>query len=349
MAEMTDEQFKQKVIDVLDEVGAHVASSEDIDQVDRITDDITLPGVELDSQGNVVRYVSAKMAIFKNYLDAVIAVFYGWFGHDDTEGVQKEWSDLKTDAVAATDAANTAVRNVETAIGNANAAASNANAAADHADTSRQQIEQNESTRQSQESTRQQNESTRQSQESTRQQNESTRQGQETARETRATSDHTRAEGDHTTATGDHTTAGTDHTRAEGDHTRAEQDHSRAETDHTRADNDHDASVQATEEASNVDAGLEGMTVTVTDRNGVSRSVNNNQPSGLQHKREHRFRDYAGPCLFQHRRDECRCRQRAARTVLYDSHHRPDICRQRPAVDEKLVVSHLGASFHLPL
>lgn len=311
MAEMTDAQFKQKVIDVLDEVGANVASSEDIDQVERITDDITLPGVELDSQGGVVRYVSAKMVIFKNYLDAVIAVFYGWFGHDDTEGVQKtwkewfsdtlatgvryiwnhwfgeapteqsegsgvqkEWAGLKTDVVAATDAANTAAGNVETAIGNANTAASNANAAAGRADTSRQQIEQNESTRQSQESTRQSNESTRQSQESTRQSNESTRQSQESARETRATSDHTRAEGDHTTATSDHTTAGTDHTRAEDDHTRAEQDHSRAETDHTRADNDHDASVQATEEASNVDAGLAGMTVTITDRNGVSRSVN---------------------------------------------------------------------------
>ena len=311
MAEMTEEQFKQKVIDVLDEVGANVASSQDIDQVEQITDNITLPGVELDSQGSVVRYVSAKMVIFKNYLNAVIAVFYGWFGHDDTEGiqktwkdwfsdtlatgvrkiwntwfgeaptqesegsgVQKEWAGLKTDAVTATNAANTAASSVHDAIDQANTAAQNANNAAGRADTSRQQIEQNESTRQSQESTRQQNESTRQSQESTRQQNESTRQSQESARETRATSDHTRAEGDHTTATGDHTTAGTDHTRAEDDHTRAEQDHSRAETDHTRADNDHDASVQATEEASNVNADLTGMTVTITDRNGVSRNVN---------------------------------------------------------------------------
>lgn len=100
MAEMTDAQFKQKVIDVLDEVGANVASSQDIDQVEQITDNITLPGVELDSGGGVVRYVSAKMVIFRNYLDAVIAVFYGWFGHDDTEGVQKTWKEWFSDTLA---------------------------------------------------------------------------------------------------------------------------------------------------------------------------------------------------------------------------------------------------------
>ena len=77
-----------------------MASSQDIDQVEQITDNITLPGVERDSGGGVVRYVSAKMVIFRNYLDAVIAVFYGWFGHDDTEGVQKTWKEWFSDTLA---------------------------------------------------------------------------------------------------------------------------------------------------------------------------------------------------------------------------------------------------------
>lgn len=50
-------------------------------------------------------------------------------------------------------------------------------------------------------------------------------------------------------------------------------DHTRAEGDHTRADNDHTASVKATTEASKVDANLNAMTVTITNRNGVSKSV----------------------------------------------------------------------------
>lgn len=90
---------------------------------------------------------------------------------------------------------------------------------------------------------------------------------------TRAESDHTRADGDHTTATTDHSTATTDHTRAENDHTRAESDHSTASSDHTQATTDHTASVTATDEASNVNAQINGLTVTITDRNGASVSV----------------------------------------------------------------------------
>lgn len=50
-------------------------------------------------------------------------------------------------------------------------------------------------------------------------------------------------------------------------------DHARAESDHSRAETDHTAAVTATDEASNVDAALNGFTVTITNRNGVSRSV----------------------------------------------------------------------------
>ena len=96
-----------------------------------------------------------------------------------------------------------------------------------------------------------------------------------------ATNDHTTAATDHTVASTDHGTAGTDHTQATSDHTRAETDHQTASddhgvaaADHTQAGTDHTASVAATSEASNVNAQLEGMTVTITNRSGVATSVN---------------------------------------------------------------------------
>ena len=46
------------------------------------------------------------------------------------------------------------------------------------------------------------------------------------------------------------------------------------DNDHTRAESDHTASVTATNEASNVNAQLAGMTVTITNRQGQSTSVN---------------------------------------------------------------------------
>lgn len=47
-----------------------------------------------------------------------------------------------------------------------------------------------------------------------------------------------------------------------------------AQSDHSRAEQDHEAAVTATNGAENVNATLVGMTVTVTDRNGTSRSQN---------------------------------------------------------------------------
>ena len=49
--------------------------------------------------------------------------------------------------------------------------------------------------------------------------------------------------------------------------------HTQAGNDHTQATNDHTASVTATNEASNVNAQLSGFTVTITNRNGQSSSV----------------------------------------------------------------------------
>jgi len=286
MAEMTNEQFREKVLNVLDEVGAFVNNSEgepDIDQVEEVDDSISLPGVELDAQGKVVRYVMAKMTVFATYASnaaaAIQATWNTWFGADDNSGIRKTWGDwyseaqadwaaffgasssqgvqgewgvLKSEAQQATQAANQAAGRVETAISGANAArdaanqaAGAANTAAQNADSSRESIEANETERERQEQTRQQQEQTRQNNEQSRT----------------------------STFNNDHQTAQEDHNQAGQDHSRAETDHQNASDDHAQATADHNASVTATNEASNVDADLTGMTVTIVNRNGVRKSV----------------------------------------------------------------------------
>lgn len=101
---------------------------------------------------------------------------------------------------------------------------------------------------------------------------------------TTAVSDHTIAQDDHTTVDADHSQAGTDHARAVSDHTTAANDHTTAISDHTIAAADHttasnDHTQAVTDHANvagaeNVNAQLAGMTVTITDRQGVSTSVN---------------------------------------------------------------------------
>lgn len=91
---------------------------------------------------------------------------------------------------------------------------------------------------------------------------------------TQATTDHDRADSDHGTATEDHTRADSDHAIAGTDHSTAKTDHTRADSDHTRAEQDHTDALEATAGAEKVNATLVGMTVTVTDRNGQSRSQN---------------------------------------------------------------------------
>lgn len=178
--------------------------------------------------------------------------------HEDARAVayvQIPWSVMSSVLASmktATREAEQSIQDVGQVIDNAQQATAAANTAAENADSSREQIESDEQTRQSDEQTRQSNESTRQSNEQARQSNEQTRQSNEETRETTASSDHTRAEEDHTTAAGDHTTA---------------------DQDHTRAEEDHEASEAATGGAENVNAVLNGMTVTITNRQGESSSV----------------------------------------------------------------------------
>ena len=71
-----------------------------------------------------------------------------------------------------------------------------------------------------------------------------------------------------------HTQYTTDHGNATSDHSTYMSDHATAAADHTQAGNDHAVSVDATAKASNVNATIDGMIVTITDKNGVSTSVN---------------------------------------------------------------------------
>lgn len=90
------------------------------------------------------------------------------------------------------------------------------------------------------------------------------------AESSRATAENNRAAAEserHTQYTADHNAAASDHTTAQLDHTTAVADHEQATADHT-------ASVAATGEASNVNAEIDGLVVTITDRNGQSHSVN---------------------------------------------------------------------------
>lgn len=64
-------------------------------------------------------------------------------------------------------------------------------------------------------------------------------------------------------------TASSDHATAQADHTVASSDHETASSDHTQAQSDH-TKVQGAE---NVNAELSGITVTITNRSGQSKSV----------------------------------------------------------------------------
>lgn len=151
------------------------------------------------------------------------------------------WDETKTvtdEAKSARDAANTAANRVDTAIGDAEQATSAANSAATNANTSRQQIESNESTRQ-------RNETGRVTAET----------GRTTAEEGRVNAESGRVNAEMS--------------RVEAETARETQ----ASNDHTRAENDHTAIELSLEAAGHVDAEMDGMTVIITNRNGVTKRV----------------------------------------------------------------------------
>ena len=105
-------EFVSDVSEALDELGYAVESEQDvIDDVSEINDDLTLPGIRVQS-GTMTGYVSMKLAVLVTYLqgrfEAIQSAWNTWFGTDATSGVQKQWADLSGDAVAKTTAANDA-------------------------------------------------------------------------------------------------------------------------------------------------------------------------------------------------------------------------------------------------
>lgn len=105
-------EFVSDVSEALDELGYAVESEQDvIDDVSEINDDLTLPGIRVQS-GTMTGYVSMKLAVLVAYLqgrfEAIQSAWNTWFGTDATSGVQKQWADLSGDAVAKTTAANDA-------------------------------------------------------------------------------------------------------------------------------------------------------------------------------------------------------------------------------------------------
>jgi len=245
------EEFREQWLECQEEYGKNIEAGDiPVMTIDRMDMAVTLPAVRYTAPYNpngdnrFDSYCHIPMQTFKTFLDNLAA------------------------------AAEAAIDGVEELKDQTEAARDGANQAATAANQSRVAIEANEGQRQS-------NETTRQQQESAREQQSSSDHSTATQDHTRAEQDHTTADtdhgyatSDHTTATTDHGTAGTDHTRAEQDHSTATTDHGTALQDHNTATQDHSASVAATQEASNVNADLTGMTVTITDRNGVSRSVN---------------------------------------------------------------------------
>ena len=204
----------------------------------------------------------------------------GWLRRNDT-GDMIRVDDTAAEIALAADQAVRATEAAKTAAAGAIAAdnrATNNESARVTAENNRRN---NETERQQQETARQQAEQTRQSQEQTREQQAAADHSTALADHSTAGTDHTRAEQDHSTAATDHTTADADHARAETDHNRAGQDHSTAlsdhstaDADHAQAEQDHSDALEATAGAEKVNATLVGMTVTVTDRNGQSRSRN---------------------------------------------------------------------------
>lgn len=97
-------EFVSDVSEALDELGYAVESEQDvIDDVSEINDDLTLPGIRVQS-GTMTGYVSMKLAVLVAYLqgrfETIQSAWNTWFGTDATSGVQKQWADLSGEVSA---------------------------------------------------------------------------------------------------------------------------------------------------------------------------------------------------------------------------------------------------------
>lgn len=113
-------EFISDVSEALDELGWAVENEQDvIDDVSQLNDDVTLPGIRVDS-GTMTGYVSMKLAVLYAYLQgrfsAIQAIWDAWYGTSaSSEGsVQKDWADLRSDILTKTSDANAAAQNANT-------------------------------------------------------------------------------------------------------------------------------------------------------------------------------------------------------------------------------------------
>ena len=238
------EEFRTAWLECEEEYGKNIESGDmPVLGYDEVDEAVSLPAVKFTAP-----YNPGSANVFDSYAHVPMRTFKKKI--DDLAG---EVSDATSDLVEVKQAT---IEATDAAINATDAA----NTAAQRADDSREAIEQNENARLQNEQTRQQNEQTRQQ--------------QETARETRAGQDHQTATSDHGVAIQDHQTSTSDHSVATQDHQTSTSDHSVATQDQQTATTDHEASVAATTAATNVNADLTGMTVTITNRQGISKSVN---------------------------------------------------------------------------
>ncbi len=285
------DQFRQDVLEVLDEQGYNSENEQDvIEDVSELDDNVTLPGIKRDAQGTLTGYCMMRLSILVTYLSNRFETLAATF--------TTAWNSLRDAVVSATDAANAAAGSVNSAL--TQAASDHTRAEEDHT-----RAEGDHTTASSDHGTAQSDHNTATSDHTTASSDHSTAQSDHTTAtsdHTTAASDHTKAVNDHDTAVSDHNTAASDHTASESatnaanaaagsvsdaleqaasdhntavsDHNTATSDHSTASSDHTRAESDHTSSVTATTGAENVNATLSGTTITVTDRNGNSTSAN---------------------------------------------------------------------------
>lgn len=258
--EVTNETLRQMIIEVLGDLSSHLENSsgtprgaELVTDLDTIKNVLSLPGVKYDD--NPVTNDAAKATVYVQIPYSILS---------DALAAMKQATSQATTAAGSVD---DAVQSAEDAAALANTAASSANTAASNADTAREQIVTNEQTRQSNELTRQTNEATRSSNEQTRQANEQARTSQEALR---VTAEGTRSSNEDTRRQNEQTRVSQEQERQTNEQTRQQQEQERQTNTATAISN----AETATEEAEKVNCELDGMTVTVTNRNGIAQSVN---------------------------------------------------------------------------
>ncbi len=94
---VTDE-FRQDVLEVLDEVSYHSENEQDvIDDVSELNDNVTLPGIRRDAQGTLTGYCMMRLSVLVTYISNSFSTALA--------GFTSAWNELRAAVVTATDEA----------------------------------------------------------------------------------------------------------------------------------------------------------------------------------------------------------------------------------------------------